>query len=38
MKKVKARVKRRYRIDPWSKFMRKVVKGGRILFSPAFKK
>jgi len=36
MKKTKA--KRKYTIDPWNKFMRKVINGARVLFSPAFKK
>ena len=36
MKKVKA--KRKYTIDPCNKFMRKVIKGAKVLFSPAFKK
>ena len=36
MKKTKA--KRKYTINPWNKFMRKVIKGAKVLFSPAFKK
>ena len=36
MKKTKR--KRKYTIDPWNKFMRKVIKGAKVLFSPAFKK
>ena len=38
MKRVKAKVKRKYTIDPWNRFMRKVIKGAKVLFSPAFKK
>ena len=34
----KAKAKRKYTIDPWNKFMRKVIKGAKVLFSPAFKK
>jgi len=36
MKKTKA--KRKYTINPWNRFMRKVIKGAKVLFSPAFKK